>query len=131
MEEFVQACALVMVGLILIHTLGSGGKQTGLLLSCGICAMVGVLFLSYLKPVLDFLEVLGSLGGVNSQMTLTMLKITGIGILTEISAVICSDNGAASLGKALQLMGTGVILWLSLPLFETMINLLRRILGEL
>ena len=131
MGEFAQACGLVMVGLILIHTLGQGGKQTGILLSVVICTSLGMLFLGYLKPVLEFLDILGSLGGVSSQMTATLLKITGIGILTEIAAMICCDSGSASLGKSLQFLGSGVILWLSLPLFQALIDLLRRILGEL
>lgn len=44
--------------------------------------------------------------------------------------MVCTDAGNASLGKAVQLLGTAVILWLSLPLFKALVELLQSILGE-
>ena len=131
MDIFLQAWGLVLIGLILVQTLGAGGKQMGMLLIMLICVLLGMVLLGYLKPVLDFLDVLRNLSGVSSEMITTLLKITGIGIITEISAMICSDVGCSALGKSLQLAGSGVILWLSLPLFTALAVLLQEILGEL
>ena len=126
-----QAWGLVLIGLILVPTLGSGGKQMGTLLVILICVSLGTVLLGYLKPVLDFLQILRSLSGVSSEMVATLLKITGIGLISEISALICADAGCAAMGKSLQLAGSGVILWLSLPLFTALAELLQQILGEL
>lgn len=131
MDIFLQAWGLVLIGLILVQTLGAGGKQMGTLLVILICVLLGTVLLGYLKPVLDFLDILRSLSGVSSEMITTLLKITGIGLITEISALICADAGCAAMGKSLQLAGSGVILWLSLPLFTTLVELLQEILGEL
>ena len=131
MNIFMQAWGLVLIGLILVQTLGSGGKQMGTLLVILICVSLGTVLLGYLKPVLDFLQILHSLSGVSSEMIATLLKITGIGLISEISALICADAGCAAMGKSLQLAGSGVILWLSLPLFTALADLLQQILGEL
>ena len=131
MDIFLQAWGLVLIGLILVQALGAGGKQMGTLLIMLICVLLGMVLLGYLKPVLDFLDVLRSLSGVSSEMIATLLKITGIGIITELSALICADAGCSALGKSLQLAGSGVILWLSLPLFTALAELLQEILGEL
>ena len=59
------------------------------------------------------------------------LKITGIGLVTQTGGMILSDSGNASLARGLQLLGTSVILYLSVPVFETLIELMQHILGAL
>lgn len=92
--------------------------------------MVAILAMSYLSPVIDFLRTLETLGSLDSDLVEILMKAVGIGILAEISAMVCTDAGNASLGKAVQLLGTAVILWLSLPLFKALVELLQSILGE-
>ncbi len=111
--------------------LGSRGKEMGALLAIFVCCTVALAALRYLEPVMDFLGKLESLGGLNSTMMGILLKVVGIGMISEISALICSDSGSSSLGKTLQLLGSAVILWLSLPLFTMLMELLETILGEL
>ena len=50
---------------------------------------------------------------------------------TEIANLVCKDAGNESMGKSVQLLGTAVILYLSMPLFTALIDLLQKILGEL
>jgi hypothetical protein len=45
--------------------------------------------------------------------------------------MVCADAGNASLGKVLQILASAVILWLSLPVFTALIELIQKILGEL
>jgi stage III sporulation protein AD len=93
--------------------------------------MVSLAALQYLQPVMSFLEFLEDLGRPDSNMVTTLLKVTGIGIITESSNLVCKDAGSESMGKSMQLLGTAVILYLSLPLFAALIDLLQKILGEL
>ena len=58
-------------------------------------------------------------------------EAVGIGLICEITAVVCHDSGNDSLGKMLQIIGSAVILWLSLPVFRALIDLIQSILGEL
>ena len=60
-----------------------------------------------------------------------LMKATGIGIVTEIANMVCKDAGNESMGKSMQLLGSAVILYLSMPLFQVLIDLLQKILGEL
>ena len=131
MTLFVQVCGAVLLAVILIPALKSHGKEIGTLLAIAVCCMVALAALHYLSPVLDFLQTLEGLGGLDSSMTTTLLKAAGIGMITEIATLVCKDAGNESMGKTMQLMGTAVILWLSLPLFTALIELLQKILGEL
>ena len=131
MTLFLQVCGAVLLSVILVLTLKNQGKEIGLLLAIGMCIMAALASMQYLRPVVDFLKTLENLGGLNSSMVTALLKVTGIGMITEIANLICKDAGNESMGKTLQLMGTAVILWLSMPLFTSLIALIQKILGEL
>lgn len=131
MVLYLQICGAVLLAVILVLTLKSTAKDIGTVLSVGVCCIVALAALQYLKPVLTFLQTLESLGRLDDSLITTMLKATGIGIISEIANLVCKDAGSESMGKSLQLLGTAVILYLSMPLFTALIELLQKILGEL
>ena len=131
MESYLQASAGILIALILILMLGNQSKQIGILLAIGVCTMVVFAAVEYLQPILQFLEDLEHTGNLDSAMVRMLLKISGICVISQICSMICGDCGSASLGKALQLLSNIVILWLALPLFQGLLELIQRILGEL
>ena len=78
---------------------------------------------------MEFLRELEGLGDLQGDILRILLKAAGIGLVTEIAAMVCSDAGNGSLGKSLQTMGGCVILYLSLPVFRSFLDLIREILG--
>ena len=129
MERFFQASAGIMAGVILWIILSRQGKEYALLLSIGACCLVTVVALRYLSPVLELMEQLQTLGDLQTQWLSIMVKAIGIGLVTEIGTLICNDAGNAALGKTLQLMGAAAVLWMSVPLVNSLIELLEQILG--
>ena len=93
--------------------------------------MTAMAALHYLQPVLQFLDTLEDIGGLDDDMVKLLLKASGIGLITEIAVLVCKDAGNESMGKSMQLMGVAVILYLSMPLFTALLELLQQILGEL
>lgn len=130
MTYFLQATALVLVSAILCLTIGKQGKDFSILLTIAVCCMVLILGAAYLEPVLDFLQNLESMGQLDSSLIDVLFKVVGIAMLSEIAGMICSDAGNASMGKALHILGTAVILWLSIPIFNALLELIGQILGE-
>lgn len=129
MEVFMKACGGVLITLVLGFAVGKSWKEAGLLLGlCAVC-MVTVLSVGYLTPVIDLLRSLQQDSGLDSDLMNALLKISGIGLTAEIAGLICTDAGNAGLGKSISLMGTAVILWLSVPLFTELLDLVRQILG--
>lgn len=130
MTHYLQAAGAVLLAVVLCLTLGRQGKDMAALLTIAVCCMVMLLAVTYLRPVLDFLEKLETLGDLNGEMEGVLFKVVGIGILTEVASMVCADAGNSSLGKVLQLLGSSVILWLSIPIFTALIDLVQGILGE-
>lgn len=120
-----------MLAVILVLTLKQHSKETGTTLAIAVCCMTAIAALNYLQPVLQFLHTLENIGQLDNDMIKILLKVTGIGIITEIAGLVCKDAGNESMGKSMQILGCAVILYLSIPMFTALINLLQKILGEI
>lgn len=131
MAAFWKAAAGILTAVILVLTLGKQEKDLALMLTMMVCAMAAMTAFSFLEPVVAFLYHLEELGDLQSGVLATLLKITGIGLVTELSGRICQDSGNTSLARGMELLGSAVILYLSLPILETLLDLIQKILGGL
>ena len=128
MDVFMQTTGAVLVAVIVLLVLGRQEKSLASMLAICVCAMVLTVAVGFLKPVLDFLEELEQLGTLHGEMVQILLKVAGISILTETACLICTDSGNASLGQALRIVSSCLILWLSIPVFSAVLDLIRTIL---
>ena len=126
MALYWKGVAGVLVGVVLILTLRR--QEMGMLLGLAVCVMVLALGMTYLKPVLELVDTLKALGEQDGECISILMKAVGIGLVTEVAVLVCNDSGNSSMGKALQLLGTVVILWLSVPLFTGLLELIQEIL---
>lgn len=131
MDPFWKAAALALIAGVLSLTLKNQDKEYGLLLSIAACLMVTAITVTYLKPVYAFLKELETLGDLRGDMLAILIKALGVGLASEIASMICTDAGNASLTKAIQLLGGAVILYLSVPMFSALMDLIQKIVGEL
>jgi stage III sporulation protein AD len=131
MDLFLKACGGVLLSVILVLMLGSRSRELALVLTMLVCVMTALMALEYIRPVLEFVSQLEKLGGLDGDMVKILLKATGIGMLTELASLVCGDSGSSSLGRMIKLLGNAVILWLSLPMFTILLQLLQEIMGGL
>lgn len=131
MDTFLKATACIFVALILYLILAKHNKDLSTLLTVAVCCLIGVSAVNYLQPVVQFISKLQGLGNLNSDMLEIILKAVGIALLTEITSLVCIDAGNSSLGKVLQMIAVAVILWISLPLFASLIDLVEEILESI
>lgn len=130
MGLFWKCAAGVLIAAILGLVLDRQERGISVMLSVAVCAMGAVILLTYLEPVLDLLRELESLGDLGGDMLSVLMKVMGIGLVAELAGLICTDAGNGALGKTIQMLASGVILWLSIPVFQAFIALIRQILGE-
>ena len=127
MELLLKSVAGALIATLLCLVLAKHNKESAIIISIVACCMIAGSVVSYLKPTVDFIHKLQTLGTMDSDVLEILLKSTGIAILSEITSLICSDAGNSALGKTLQLLATTVILWLSLPLLNTLMDLIENI----
>lgn len=129
MTLFFQAAAAVLLASVLRLALSGHGKEIGIVLTIAVCCMVIMTAVYFLEPVMEFLHQLEEMGELNSELIRILFKVAGIALVSEIAGMVCADAGNASMGKSLQMLGTAVILWLSIPIFNALLKLIQDILG--
>ena len=131
MDLFWKASAGILITLILVLTLGKQQQDMGTLLTIAVICMTGIASMQLFEPVLDFLYELQHLTQTEGTVFKTVFRLVAIGLVSELVAMICSDAGCTSLGKTIQLLASSLILYLSIPIFQSMIELIQRIMGGL
>lgn len=129
MDLFWKVTAGILLAMVL-H-LAMGKQEMGILLVLAACTMAAIVAVFYLEPVLDFLWELQGFSNLQGDLLGTLIKAVGVGITAELAGLICTDAGCGSLGKSLQFLASTVILYLSVPIFRTFLDLIREILGQL
>ena len=131
MDTFIRVIAALMIAVILGLTLQKQGKDIALALTVAVSCMVLLAAVDYLKPVVEFIKRLEEIASIDGQWIAVLLKAVGIGLVAQISALICEDSGNAALGKTIQFLSSAVILWIAIPLMNALLDLIQRILGEI
>lgn len=131
MSSFFQITAAVLIAVVLGLTLSKYGKDFSVVLMLLVSCMVLAVMTAYLEPVIGFIEELLRIGEIQNDLLKPVLKATGIGIVAEIASLICTDSGNAALGKGIQILAATVILWISLPLMRSLLELMQRMLGNI
>lgn len=129
MEVFLKTVAGTVLALVLILTVGKQQKDMALLLGIAACCMTALVALRSFRPVLDFLYRLEALADLQEYGMGVLLQAVGIGLVSELVAGLCTDAGHGSLGKQVQLLGSILILSMSLPLLETLLEMVENLLG--
>ena len=128
---FIQTAASAMIGIILILTIRGKNGEIALLLSIACCCIALFGVVQILTPVRDFIEALMITSKIDTDLIKNLMKILGIGLIGEITSSVCADSGNTAIGKTVQLAATAMILYLSLPLFTALLELVERIMGNL
>ena len=131
MEMFLKAVAAALITAVLCLVMAKQGKDTAVPLTVLACVMILSVALGYLNQLVEFFDKLEDLVGLEGDYFRILLKVVGIGIIGEMSSMICADAGNGALGKAIQILGTVLILCISLPLYEGLLDLIGSILEGL
>lgn len=130
MDVFWKALGTALVSVVLTLALERQSKDFSLLLTLAVCGMTALAAVTFLRPVLDYLGELCAMADLQQGMLYALLKVFGIGMSGEIAASVCSDAGNSSLGKGLRFLSNAAILYLSIPIFSSLMDLLNQILRE-
>ena len=131
MDTLFQVCAGAVLAVVLMALLRKQGSDLALLLSVAACVLVLLCAVRYLQPVIAFFEKLQSSVGIDPTLMSILLKAVALGLIAEITALICADAGNSALGKAVQILAAVGMLWLSIPLMTRLLELVQQMTGEL
>ena len=130
MDAFWKALGTCLVSVVLTLALERQSKDFSLLLTLAVCGLTAIAAITFLRPVLDYLGQLCAMADLQQGMLYALMKAFGVGMAGEIAASVCSDAGNSSLGRGIHFLSNAAILYLSIPIFSSLMDLLVQILNE-
>lgn len=121
--------SLVLLTVVLGLSVGKTEKDISAVLGMVSLCIAACAAVTVLEPVLDYLVELRRVFNLPDELVSTLLKAVGIALTAELSAAVCTDAGSASLGKILQILGGAVVLSLSIPMFRTLMTIIKEMTG--
>lgn len=129
MDAALRISSLAVVAAVLCLVVRQREKPLALLLSLAACVAVLLLGLRFFSPVFSVVERLRDLSGLNEAVTAPLLKVTGIGLLTQVAGGVCEDAEERALAKAVEIGGSVLSVYAALPLLSAALELLEEMLG--
>ena len=126
-----KGIGICLVCSVLSLSLKEREKDISALLGIGACVVVSVIALSFLEPIISLLRKLETVGSLHSDHLAVLIKVVGIGAVTDTAVQFCDGSGNAGVGKVLRFLGSAVMVWSSLPVFDALLELVSSVLGEI
>jgi stage III sporulation protein AD len=83
-----------------------------------------LMLLEMLSSVTQVFDMLVNKTGIDKALFSSILKIIGVGYLTEFSANICIDSGNKTIADKILLAGKVVILVMALPIITALVDII-------
>ena len=124
MSELIKIVAIAVLSLVAILILKQIKPEFSLLVGIASSLCITFLILDNLSASLNIFTTIVNKTGVNIGLIKIVLKIIGIGYLTEFASSLCADSGVSSLSDKILLGGKIIILAEILPLVSSLLELL-------
>lgn len=100
--------------------------------SIHISILAGIIIFSIvifkLSSVIELIETLSNKLGVNANLFMILIKITGIAYLSEFAVNICKDSGESAIASKVELASKVLIISMSIPILATLLETIVSIL---
>jgi stage III sporulation protein AD len=124
MAVLIKIAAVAVAGAILTLVLKKNSPEMALLLTIALALVAVALAFDVVTGVTDFLKTLSDMAQISPAILSIVLKTVGISIVTKLAADVCRDAGQTSVASGVELTGAFTALYLSLPLFKTVVGMI-------
>lgn len=128
MDSSFRLSALLLTAAILTVVVKKQSPELSLVLTLSACTVGSCLLFSLLKPVMQLAAGLAARAELEDRLMAPLWKCLGLGLLTEVTASVCSDAGQTALAKVAELGGSLLCLVVSLPLLQAVLALIEELL---
>lgn len=128
MNDVMKVAGAGMIAAVCAVVVRKQAPELAVLLA--ICA--GVLILTWcsgaLGTIVGFMNRLVETGGLAPEVISPVVKVTGIALITRLSADFCRDAKEGGLAAAVETAGSAIALTAALPLMSAVLELLEELL---
>ena len=126
--DIVKIIGVGLTSLIIIIIIKQYKPEFSIYVSLIAGAIILYLVMDKLSGVVGILTNLSNKTGTSNTFLKSLLKITGIAILTEYAVSICKDSGETAIANKIDLGGKVIIISVSIPIITALLELILNIL---
>lgn len=126
--ELFRVVGVGLVGVLLATMLRRDKPEWHLLILVTTGVILLVIVFSSMTSVINAFGELLSATGVDNALFSGVLKIVGVGYLTEYAASVCTDAGAGSVADKVQLAGKITVFLMGLPIVTALVRTISQLL---
>lgn len=124
----VKLIGIALIGIVVVSLLRTAKPEFAVFAVISTGVIMVVTMLGSLQSVILAFDDLVAKSGIDDAVFTAVLKIIGIGYLTEYSASIASDAGCASIAQKLQFGGKIVIFLMSISIVTALVDVVSGLL---
>lgn len=91
-------------------------------------ALILIVILSSLTEVIAQFGLLVGRSGIDESLFAGVLKIIGVGYITEYASALCNDYGVTSIANKMQLAGKVAIFFMTMPILANLVEVISSML---
>jgi stage III sporulation protein AD len=129
MAEIIKVIGVAFVTALTALLLRSTKPELSFAVTVTGVIVILLFIVNYMKITLVFLTEISGMTGLDNGLIKILLKIVGIGYLTEFSAGILNDFGSNAVADKVILAGKLTMLFLAIPVIKTLLQLMKGFLG--
>ena len=124
MVEILKIIGLALITTISVIILKQQKPEIAVIVGVAGSVLIFFYLVDMISDVFGLFETVVSKTNIDSELFVVLIKIIGIGYITEFSANICSDSGNSAIASKIILAGKLTIFLLSVPILISLIELI-------
>lgn len=128
MEEMIKIIGAALLTAVTATVLKSSRPELSFAVMIAGAIIILLFILDALKGSLGVLSEIASMTGMDHGIVKVLLKIVGVGYLTEFSAGVLNDFNASSIADKVTLAGKVTVMIMALPIVRGLLTLFKQFL---
>ncbi len=128
MEEIFKIIGISLLTTIAVLVVKPTKPEIALVLGVAGSVIVFFYIVDLLEEVFGLFEYVMQATNLDSDIFILLIKIIGVGYITEFSANICQDSGNSAMASKILLAGKLVIFVMAIPIITSLIELIVSIM---
>jgi len=126
--QIVKVVGVGLIGALVAGLLRQEKSELSIFAVIATGALILIIILSSLTEVIKQFGLLVGKSGVDESLFAGVLKIIGVGYITEYASALCDDYGVSAIGSKLQLGGKVTIFFMTLPILSNLVDVISSML---
>ena len=119
--------ALAIIATIMCKLMDKYNKIYSVIITLAATSIILLVVFTYVSPIMSTITGLFTRSGLSYQYTEILFKALGICYITQLAYDICKDSNENAIDTQVELAGKVSLIILSLPLFQSLIEIVTKL----